>query len=107
MHPSPALAEPSNANRRRSPREDVTADTLMSDGEGRLSGLKLLNLSADGFMGLADVNLREREPIRVDMPALGWVEAEVVWVLGDRVGGAFRASLTPHDLRAVLDDVTR
>ena len=103
----PLVDQTTAANRRRSARSDVTADTLMTDREGRLSGLRLLNLSAEGFMGLADVDLCEREPIRVDMPAIGWVRADIVWVLGGKIGAAFRTALPPHDLRAVLDDVSR
>ena len=95
------------ADRRRVEREDISADTLMTDREGRLSGIRLLNLSEDGFMAVTDMDQREREPIRVDMPMVGWIRAEIVWVLGERIGAAFRESLTPQMLRAVVSEVGR
>lgn len=94
-------------NRRRAARADVQADMLMTDGAGRLSGLQLLNLSASGFMGVADVDLCEREFVRVDMPVVGWVDADIVWVLGGKIGAAFHAGLAAHELRTILDDATR
>ncbi len=95
------------ADRRRAARENINADTLMTDREGRLSGIRLLNLSEDGFMAVTDMDQREREPIRVDMPMVGWVRAEIVWVLGERIGAAFRESLSPQMLSAVVNEVGR
>ena len=103
----PLAAHVANVNRRRSAREDIHADTLMTDREGRLSGIKLLNLSEDGFMAVTDMDQCEREPIRVDMPLVGWVRADIVWVLGERIGAQFREPLSPHQLRAVVADVSR
>lgn len=96
-----------NVNRRRSARQDIHADTLMTDREGRLSGVRLLNLSEDGFMAVTDMDQCEREPIRIDMPLVGWVRADIVWVLGERIGAQFRESLTPHQMRAIVADVSR
>jgi len=94
-------------NRRRTARQDIQADTLMTDREGRLSGVRLLNLSEDGFMAITDMDQCEREPIRIDMPIVGWVRADIVWVLGERIGAAFREPLTPAQMSAVVDDVAR
>jgi len=104
---APLVSQVSHADRRRSTREDIRADTLMTDREGSLSGVRLINLSEDGFMALTDMDQRQREPIRIDMPVIGWVRAEIVWVLGDRIGAAFREPLTPQMLRAIVDDVSR
>ena len=95
------------SNRRRVKREDIAADTLMTDREGRLSGVRLLNLSEDGFMAVTDMDQVEREPIRIDMPVVGWVRADIVWVLGERIGAAFREPLSPEMLTAVVDEVGR
>lgn len=96
-----------NVNRRRSAREDIQADTLMTDREGRLSGVRLLNLSEDGFMAVTDMDQCEREPIRIDMPMVGWIRADIVWVLGERIGAQFRESLTPMHMRAIVAEFSR
>ncbi len=103
----PLAAHIAQINRRRAAREDIQADTLMTDREGRLSGVRLLNLSEDGFMAITDVDQCEREPIRVDMPVVGWMRADIVWVLGERIGATFREPLTPLQMSAVVRDVSR
>ncbi len=103
----PLAAHVAHINRRRASREDIQADTLMTDREGRLSGVRLLNLSEDGFMAITDMDQCEREPIRIDMPVVGWVRADIVWVLGERIGAAFREPLTPFQMGAVVRDVQR
>jgi hypothetical protein len=103
----PLAAHVSHVDRRRSRREAIHADTLMTDREGRLSGVRLLNLSEDGFMAITDVDQCEREPIRIDMPIVGWVRADIVWVLGERIGAAFRESLSPAVMTAIVRDVAR
>ncbi len=103
----PLAAHVANVNRRRTQREDIAADTLMTDRENRLSGIKLLNLSEDGFMAVTDMDQCEREPIRVDMPMVGWVRADIVWVLGERIGAQFRQPLTPHQLGAIVREFQR
>ena len=95
------------SNRRRAKREDIAADTLMTDREGRLSGVRLLNLSEDGFMAVTDMDQTEREPIRIDMPLVGWVRADIVWVLGERIGAAFRTPLSEAALTAIVAEVGR
>ncbi len=103
----PLAAHVAHVNRRRTARQDIQADTLMTDREGRLSGIRLLNLSEDGFMAITDMDQCEREPIRIDMPVVGWVRADIVWVLGERIGAAFREPLTPLQMSAVVGEVTR
>lgn len=103
----PLAAHIAQINRRRAAREDIQADTLMTDREGRLSGVRLLNLSEDGFMAITDVDQCEREPIRVDMPIVGWMRADIVWVLGERIGATFREPLTPLQMEAVVREVQR
>ena len=103
----PLVAQVAYADRRRSTRSDIQADTLMTDREGNLSGVKLLNLSEDGFMAITDVDQYEREPIRIEIPFVGWIRADIVWVLGERIGAAFREPLTLFQLEAVVRDVER
>ena len=95
----PLAAQIQVADRRRALRSEVSVDTLMSDREGALFGVRLLNVSANGFMGVTDVDQCERALVRIDLPLVGWVRAELVWVLGNRVGAAFRDPIA----QAVLD----
>ncbi len=104
---SPIARQMAAVNRRRTQREEIHADTLMTDREGRLSGVRLLNLSEEGFMAVTDVDQVEREPIRIDMPILGWKRADIVWVLGERIGAAFREPIAPHLMAAIVRDVQR
>jgi hypothetical protein len=78
------------AERRRAERREVALDTLMADREGRTFAVRILNLSGAGFMAQSEWPLCERAPVRVDIPTIGWLRAEIVWVLGDCVGGNFR-----------------
>ncbi len=103
----PLVATTNHSNRRRAEREDIAADTLMTDRAGRLSGVRLLNLSEDGFMAVTDMDQTDRESIRIDMPVVGWVRADIVWVLGERIGASFRESLSPQEWHAIVAEVGR
>ncbi|MDB5714377.1 MAG: hypothetical protein JWO15_1774 [Sphingomonadales bacterium] len=78
------------AERRRAERREVALDTLMSDRESRTFAVRILNLSEGGFMAQSDWPLCERAPVRVDIPTIGWLRADIIWVLGDRFGANFR-----------------
>lgn len=95
------------AERRRSKREDVRADVLMLGEDSRLSGIRLLNLSEDGFMAVTDTDQENQGGVAIDLPVVGWCQADIVWVLGDRVGAAFRRPLDPHALHAVVREFGR
>jgi hypothetical protein len=103
----PFVAHVAKVNRRRMARQDIEADTLMTDRQGRLSGIRLLNLSEEGFMAVTDMDLCEREPVRIDMPVVGWVCAEIIWALGERIGATFRQPLTPLQMSAIVGEITR
>lgn len=86
------------AERRKRARASVALDTLMCDREGQSFGVQILNLSNGGLMAVTESPLCERDPVRVDLPTIGWVRAMVVWVLGDRVGVQFRDPIDPDEL---------
>ncbi len=87
-----------DTERRKRSRASVALDTLMSDREGRTFGVQILNLSNGGLMATTESPLCERDPVRVDLPTIGWVRATVVWVLGERVGVQFRDPIDPDEL---------
>ena len=84
--------------RRRRERASVALDTLMCDREGRTFGARILNMSNGGLMAVTEAPLCERDPVRIDLPTLGWIRATVVWVLADRVGMQFRDPIDLDEL---------
>ena len=84
--------------RRKRDRASVALDTLMCDREGRTFGVQILNLSNGGLMAIAETDLCERDPVRIDLPTIGWIRATVVWVLGDRIGVQVRDAIDPDEL---------
>ena len=87
-----------DSDRRKRERASVALDTLMCDREGRTFGAQILNLSNGGLMATTEAPLCERDPIRIDLPTIGWIRATVVWVLADRVGVQFREPIDPDEL---------
>jgi PilZ domain len=87
-----------DTERRKRERASVALDTLMCDRENRTFGVQILNLSNGGLMAIAETDLCERDPVRIDLPTIGWIRATVVWVLGDRIGVQFRDPIDPDEL---------
>lgn len=84
--------------RRKTDRATIALDTLMCDREGRIFGTNVLNMSRSGFMAVTDTPLCERDPVRIDLPMIGWIRADVVWVLGERIGARFREPIEAFEL---------
>ena len=87
-----------DSDRRKRHRANVSLDTLMCDREGRTFGVRILNISNGGLMATTEAPLCERDPVRVDLPTIGWVRASVVWVLAERVGVQFRDPIDPDEM---------
>ena len=87
-----------DTERRKRERASVALDTLMCDREGRTFGVQILNLSNGGLMAITEAPLCERDPVRIDLPTIGWIRATVVWVLAERVGVQFRDAIDPDEL---------
>lgn len=92
----PLAAQVASTDRRRGEREEIALETLMVDREGRTFAARILNLSQHGLLAETETLLCERAPLRVDLPTIGWLRADVVWALGPRVGVAFRSPIAPH-----------
>lgn len=91
----PLAARVFATDRRRSAREEVALDTVMANREGQTFGVRIVNMSQHGLLAVSEAPLCERAPVRVEVPTVGWVRADIVWVLGDRVGAAFREPIAP------------
>ncbi len=92
----PLAAHIFDTDRRRAAREEVALETQMADRWGRVFPAQLINLSSHGFMATTEVQLCERDPVRIEIPTIGWQRAEVAWVLGDRLGAALRDPIAEH-----------
>jgi hypothetical protein len=84
-------------DQRRAVRRDVALDTMMANRAGESFPARIVNLSESGFLIVTDQILHQRAPVRLDVPTIGWLRADVVWVLGEKVGGAFREPISPRD----------
>lgn len=86
-------------DRRKADRAAVDFETLMCDRNNNTFRASVHNLSLTGLMATADFELRQRDPLRVDLPTVGWVRADVVWVLGGKIGARFRVPIRQHELK--------
>jgi hypothetical protein len=98
----PLAAHICETERRRTTREDVALETMMADRWGRSFSGRILNVSETGLLAEADVDLCERDPVRIDVPTIGWMRGTVAWALGNRIGVQFRERITPHALNAFV-----
>ena len=82
---SKPLAQP---DRREAPREEVFYRTRALAGDTTVP-LHLVNISAGGFMARTEDELTVGAPLRVRLPVVGEVRAEIRWALGGRIGCQF------------------
>lgn len=65
--------------------------------------LHIANVSATGFMTCGPCDLGRGERITVRLPAIGHIEAFLVWNSGRRSGFQFERVLRPDEIRGLLD----
>jgi hypothetical protein len=71
---------------RSEPRDAVHHRTRAVHPDGRLLPLLIVNTSQSGFMARCEAACVEGDRLRVDLPQIGNVVAEVRWALGGRLG---------------------
>lgn len=76
-------------DRRDAPREEVFHRTRASRSGGRSVPLQVVNVSASGLMARTDESFEIGESLRVRLPVIGEVGAQVRWSLGGRIGCQF------------------
>lgn len=91
----PLAAHVFDTDRRRAERQEVALETVLSDRWGRSFTGRILNISETGVLAEADIDLCERDPVRIDVPTIGWMRGHVAWALGNRIGVQFRERITP------------
>lgn len=71
---------------RGAPRDEVYYRTRATRADGASIALLIVNLSAMGLMARCDTDLAAGERLRVTLPGVGTLTAEVRWALGGRIG---------------------
>ena len=51
--------------------------------------LRICNVSNDGVMAMTPCPVSDGDHVQIELPAIGWHEATVVWSFGDRIGASF------------------
>lgn len=77
------------ADRRDTPREEVFYRTRGVRPGGASLSLQVVNISASGLMARSDNSFTIGEPLRIRLPIVGEVSAQVRWSLGGRIGCQF------------------
>ena len=75
-------------------------------GEHRLRGdlmLHVVNISANGFMVHGELGMGRGERITIRLPAIGRIEAFMIWNNGDRAGFQFERILRLDDFMKMID----
>lgn len=77
-------------------------------GEHRQLGdvlMNVVNLSANGFMVRGDMPLGRGERVTIRLPAVGRIEAFVIWNDGERAGFQFERILRLEDFMKLIDQL--
>lgn len=78
---------------RSEPRDAVHHRTRAHHADGRLLPLVVVNTSAGGLMARCDTRVEQGDRLRIELPVVGLVQAEVRWSLGGRIGCRLLAPL--------------
>ena len=58
--------------------------------------MRICNVSSVGLMAMTPCPVSDHDRVQVELPAIGWQEAVVVWALGDRIGVSFMRPIEPE-----------
>lgn len=89
--------------RRRFPRDPVSWPTAINRGGGAAIDIRVLDISPMGFSAGCSRELTEEERIRVALPILGQVDAEVVWCIAGHFGACFKQPIAEAAYTRLLD----
>ena len=65
-------------------------------------GLSITNISASGFMAAGVPMLRKGDRVAMRLPVIGWIEAHLVWISGERAGFQFERLIRVDDFIDLL-----
>ncbi|MEO6217025.1 MAG: PilZ domain-containing protein [Sphingomonas sp.] len=87
------------------PRDEVHYRARALGPDDKMLSLLIVNMSALGLMARADTNYDVGDQLRVTLPVVGTVVAEIRWTLGGRLGCQLTRPIdlaSYYDLLAVL-----
>lgn len=87
---------------RRESRDEVFHRTRATGSGGLPLVLLVVNLSPGGLMARLDHPLAPGDPLRILLPDLGMVGAQVRWALGGRIGCQFDTPVSASAYRQLL-----
>lgn len=93
------------SDQRTAPRDEVYFRTHATRDDGDRLPLLLVNFSAMGLMARCEADVAPGDRLRLDLPVVGAINAEVRWALGGRIGcelDRMIALADYYDLLAVL-----
>jgi hypothetical protein len=90
------------AEKREVSRDEVHYRARAFGGDARPLSMLVVNLSAQGLMARVDVDRAVGERLRITLPVVGVVAAEVRWSLGGRVGCELDRQIGMADYYEVL-----
>ena len=88
-------------------RDEVLHRTRATTIDGRDLSVVIVNLSPGGLMARSERPLEKGERVRVSLPVVGPVWAEVRWALGGRVGCQFERPVPGEFYPRLLKTVGR
>jgi hypothetical protein len=88
-------------------RDEVHHRTRIEGPDGRSHPALLVNISARGLMARSDAPLALGDRIRVQLPVLGAVAAEIRWALGGRIGCELDTAIPLADYYTLLAATVR
>ena len=92
---------------RSEPRDAVHHRTRAAHPDGRLIPLVIVNTSQSGLMARCDAPCEEGDRLRIDLPQIGHVVAEVRWCLGGRLGCRLERALGLAEYYTLLAGLRR
>ena len=99
------MGSPACAEDRRENRDDVHYRAKAFGPDARQLTLLIVNLSPHGLMARCDTEFEIGQRLRVNLPIVGVIVAEVRWALGGRIGCQFDGAIdlaSYYELVAVL-----
>lgn len=81
------------ADRREADRDLVDYRARAFGPDARQITLHVVNISLHGMMARCDIEYRVGDRIRVSLPVIGVVIAEIRWALGGRIGCHFESAI--------------
>ncbi|WP_066796048.1 PilZ domain-containing protein [Sphingomonas soli] len=88
------------ADVRREGRDDVHYRARAFGPDAKLHTFLIVNISSHGLMARCDACFDVGDRVRIQMPVVGAMVAEVRWALGGRLGAEFE---TPMDLASYYE----